>query len=85
MAEISVDNTESVKQEPVMNLQDLIHLINIVDLASHRGAFKAEELSAVGRVYDKVMGFLKSAGAFKESNTADTPTEENINSQRSKK
>jgi hypothetical protein len=83
MAEISVDHSETVPQAPTMNLQDLVYLINIVDVASRRGAFKGEELSAVGAVYDKVVSFLKTTGAIVEPESANEQTNEKINSKRS--
>ena len=80
MAEISVDHNESAATAPAMNLQDLVYLINIVDVASRRGAFKGEELSAVGAVYDKVVAFLKTTGAIAEPESTDKQTNEKIDS-----
>ena len=34
-------------------------IMNIIDLASQRGAFKANEMAAVGTTYNKLDGFLK--------------------------
>ena len=41
-----------------IGLQDLQLLANIVDLASQRGAFRGNELSQVGNVFDKLSAFL---------------------------
>lgn len=41
-----------------VGLQDLQILLNIVDLASKRGAFQGAELSQVGAVFDKLNAFL---------------------------
>ena len=41
-----------------IGLQDLQLLANIVDLASQRGAFRGNELSQVGAVFDKLSTFL---------------------------
>lgn len=41
-----------------INLTDLQSLLNIVDIATSRGAFKGNELSQVGAVYDKLDTFL---------------------------
>jgi hypothetical protein len=38
--------------------QDLALLRSLVEVASSRGAFKADELSTVGQVYDKLNAFL---------------------------
>lgn len=49
--------TEQQVPESV-GLQDLQVLLNIVDLASKRGAFQGAELSQVGAVFDKLNTFL---------------------------
>lgn len=41
-----------------ITVADLAVIKNLIELASNRGAFKAEELSSVGRVYDKLNLFL---------------------------
>ena len=38
--------------------QDLDELRTIIDVAAKRGAFHANEMSQVGRVYDKLSTFL---------------------------
>ena len=41
-----------------ITVADLEELRQLVDLACSRGAFRAEEASTVGRVYDKLTKFL---------------------------
>lgn len=41
-----------------ITIADLALLKNLVDVACSRGAFKAEEMSTVGQVYDKLSTFL---------------------------
>jgi len=41
-----------------LNLNDLNALKTIVDIASQRGAFKANELEAVGKTYNRLSNFL---------------------------
>jgi hypothetical protein len=43
-----------------LNLNDLAALRSVLDVASQRGAFKANELEAVGKVYNKLNTFLES-------------------------
>ena len=43
--------------------QDLDELRIIIDVAAKRGAFHANEMSQVGRVYDKVSTFLDALTA----------------------
>lgn len=43
---------------PELNVQDLMALKSIIDVASSRGAFRANELEAVGKTYNKLSIFL---------------------------
>lgn len=43
-----------------LNISDLAALKSIVEVASQRGAFKAAELEAVGKTYNKLNTFLES-------------------------
>jgi hypothetical protein len=49
---------------PSLTLQDLVLVAQIIQLTSSRGAFKAEELSDVGGLYNKLVTFLQSTGAL---------------------
>ena len=40
--------------EQKLNPADLVSLKNIIDVASKRGAFRASEMTAIGKVYDKL-------------------------------
>ena len=64
-------NEEAVNEEAVsegaseeqqvpesIGLNELAVLAQIVDLATQRGAFRANELTQVGQVYDKLNSFL---------------------------
>lgn len=60
-------NEEAVAEEKVLDsgnapesigLNELAVLAQIVDLATQRGAFRANELTQVGQVYDKLNNFL---------------------------
>jgi hypothetical protein len=43
-----------------ITVADLDSIKNIINLASTRGAFRGEELSQVGTVYDKLAAFLEA-------------------------
>jgi hypothetical protein len=43
-----------------LNISDLVALKSIVEVASQRGAFKAAELEAVGKTFNKLNAFLES-------------------------
>lgn len=51
------DTPDTVVPESI-NLSDLGVLLQIVDLATQRGAFRGAELSQVGTVFDKLNAFL---------------------------
>lgn len=41
-----------------LTIQDLRSIVAIIDIASQRGAFRANEMAAVGVTYNKVNAFL---------------------------
>lgn len=46
------------KENISISLQDLALAVNIIDLASKRGAFEGKDLSTVGQVRDNIHAFL---------------------------
>lgn len=50
---------ETQTQAPDITLGDFNAILQIIDVASTRGAFKGEELSSVGTVRDRVAAFVK--------------------------
>ena len=56
-------NDAAPKQEaqgPDLNVSDLLALKNIIEVATTRGAFKATELEAVGKTFNKLNAFLEA-------------------------
>jgi hypothetical protein len=51
---------EAAPAAPDLNISDLVALKSIVEVASQRGAFKAAELEAVGKTFNKFNTFLES-------------------------
>lgn len=43
-----------------LNISDLNAIKSIIDVATQRGAFKAAELEAVGKIYNRLQSFLDS-------------------------
>lgn len=74
------DNTEIVdqpeaeapQQDPALSLEELNMLMQIVDLAVQRGAFRGNEASQVGAVFDKLNSFL---GAVAQAQQAEAEAE----------
>ena len=50
-------------QKPELNLNDLVAIRSLIDVVTQRGVFKANELSSVGILYDKINTFLEAAQA----------------------
>ena len=60
------ENETEVTQEsskPELNLNDLAAIRNLIEVVTQRGAFKANELSSVGVLFDKINAFLEAAQA----------------------
>ena len=51
------------QQQPGFSLNDLRAMQQIIAIASQRGAFKAEEMSSIGMVYDRLLAFLAASDA----------------------
>jgi len=55
------DGAPEAATVPELNLTDLANLRSVVEVATRRGAFAANEMSAVGATYDKINAFLNAA------------------------
>lgn len=58
MSEQTQDTAQEANVPESISLQDLQVLLQIVDLASSRGAFRGAELTQVGAIFDKLNSFL---------------------------
>ena len=65
-----VESSQAPKPEqptgPDLNVNDLNSLKSIIDVASQRGAFKASEMEAIGKVYNRLNNFLESVSTAKK-------------------
>jgi hypothetical protein len=71
----ATDNTVADATAPAttpvqLQLQDLLLAAQVVQLASQRGAIKAEEMEAVGGLYNRLVTFLQASGALQPAPTA---------------
>ena len=55
-----------------LTIQDLALMRDFISMACERGAYKANEMSAVGQTYDKLATFLNAAIAQAEAQAAET-------------
>lgn len=71
-------NPEVQQEEPTAQLQlaDLVVCVQAIQLAGQRGAFKAEEFTQVGGVFDRITAFLRASGAIKSSAPAGETAEQ---------
>lgn len=77
MSEVTSDSTpvETTQNKPGLNIQDLVNVLQVINTCTQRGAFKADELSGVGGLYDRLNAFVQSTGVLKENNAATSATE----------
>ena len=52
---------------PDLNLNDLAAIRNLIEVVTQRGAFKANELTSAGQLYDKLTAFLNAAQAHSQA------------------
>lgn len=76
------EQTENVQTEQTetqqsfdLTIQDLNAVKSIIDIAAQRGSFKANEMAAVGAVYNKLVGFLESVSKQAQPSTTEQPTQ----------
>ena len=76
--ETQVEAAVDAEQEPVnITIADLQGLVNLIDVASSRGAFRGAELAAVGTLYTKLATFLQQIlGAQQAEVNPDTPVDD---------
>lgn len=73
---------QTAPEAPAANLsiQDLLLVVQTLQVVSQRGAFRAEEMSNIGGLYDRLVTFLTASGAIKpaspEAAAAETQTGE---------
>ena len=58
---------------PDLTVNDLQALRTIIDVASQRGTFKANELASVGQVYNRLEAFLNHIAPQAKEGAAEAP------------
>ena len=59
-----------------LQLSDILLAAQIIQLASTRAAFKVEEFTQVGSLYERLVSFLQTTGAIKAPDAPTTPVEQ---------
>jgi len=62
---------------PQLGVNDLKLMANIIEVVSNRGAIKANEMAAVGSLYNNLMNFLVANGAVEMPQETPTSAEDN--------
>jgi hypothetical protein len=68
--------SEENQTQVQLQLADLVLALEIIQVASSRGAFKADEYTAIGGCYDRIRSFLLTSGAVKEATEEEEPAQE---------
>ena len=74
MTDTTTTEVSAEQTPPSIAINDIAFLVQIVEIVAQRGAFRAEELTSVGAVYDKVKAFI--VANTPPPAPADQPTEE---------
>jgi uncharacterized protein YfkK (UPF0435 family) len=65
--EVQQEAQAGAQQNNDLNINDLNAMKNIIDIASSRGAFKPNEMMAVGQTYSKLTAFLEQVAKQAEA------------------
>lgn len=77
MSDVTSDNaqSENPQDKPGLNIQDLVNVLRVINTCTQRGAFKADELSGVGGLYDRLNAFVQSTGVLNGNDATKPATE----------
>lgn len=59
------EKIEENSQPANLQINDLLKILEILNVVSQRGAFRPDEFSIVGGVYERIFAFLDSSGVLK--------------------
>lgn len=68
--------TTTEAEAPNLQLQDLLLVVQTLQVVTQRGAFRADEMSNIGGLYDRLVAFLVASGAIKKNEAEAAPTAE---------
>ena len=73
------NDTSQAQSQVTLQLEDLVRTLEILNLASSRGAFKPEEFTLIGEVYNRMFAFLQASGAIQQPQQPEAQTQGNQN------
>jgi hypothetical protein len=68
MSEDTIQTTEALAEQtaaPSLQLSDLVLALQTIQTMAQRGAVKAEEMSTIGGLHDRLFAFLEAQGVIK--------------------
>jgi len=71
-----MDEQTTEQSQNNLGLADLVTAVQAIQLAASRGAFKVEEFSEIGGCYERLVGFLETAGAINVNRGDQAPAAE---------
>ena len=75
MSNQETEATQTSEQAPNLSLQDLLLIAQTIQVVASRGAFRAEEMSNIGGMYNRLIAFLNATGAIKPAEQPQENTE----------
>jgi len=61
------------EEAPQITISDLQNILQVIDVAAQRGAFRGNELTSVGGVRDKLAAFLEAVAPKEEATDEQAP------------
>lgn len=65
---------ENTNKPAELNVNDLVSIQQLIDVACRRGAFQANEMKTVGELYDKLVVFTEGVVASQQTAETESPT-----------
>ena len=64
-----VQDQPQAPQGPSLQINDLIMALQVIQASAQRGAIRADEMSTVGPLHDRLFAFLEAQGAITRPST----------------
>ena len=82
MSDDTIQSTEQqveqpAPQAPSLQLSDLVLALQFIQAAAQRGAVRADEMSTIGPLHDRLFAFLEAQGAITRPAPATPPGDQN--------
>lgn len=67
MSETTTTTEQTKEERPTLTLNDLRLMVQVIESGLERKAWKVDELSTVGGLYDRISQFLEAATAAQQA------------------